>query len=101
MTVVDPRPEFVAVFAGHRRAVPYVPEPADPVEWPHSEVERFHLTPARCAPAAVETVRQHRPPAEGAVLIGATLPHVLFDTPPLRRPQESEAAQPTITGEPR
>ncbi|MEU9291332.1 hypothetical protein AB0D57_43625 [Streptomyces sp. NPDC048275] len=44
------------VVTGHRRAVPDAPEPADPTDWPHSEVERFHHTLALCAAAATELI---------------------------------------------
>lgn len=82
------------VFAGYRRAVPDAPQPADPTDWPHSEVGRFHgvLALAVAAIALVlvvgELVRHHRP-VEVAVLVAVGLPHLLLlmrRAPRLRRP---------------
>lgn len=71
------------VFAGYRRAVPDAPGPADPADWPHSEVGRFHgvlaLSVAVIAVVLVvaELVRHHRP-AEVAVLVAVGIPHCLL-----------------------
>jgi hypothetical protein len=71
------------VFAGYRRAVPDAPEPADPADWPHSEVGRFHgviaLSIAAIALVLVGAVivRNHRP-LEVAVLVAVALPHCLL-----------------------
>ncbi|MFJ8578350.1 hypothetical protein [Micromonospora sp. NPDC093277] len=71
------------VFAGYRRAVPDAPEPADPADWPHSEVGRFHgviaLSIAAIALVLVGGVmfRHHRPP-EVAILVAVALPHCLL-----------------------
>lgn len=71
------------VFAGYRRAVPDAPRPADPTDWPHSEVGRFHgvlaLSVAAIALVLVagELVRHHRP-VEIAVLVAVGIPHGLL-----------------------
>lgn len=71
------------VFAGYRRAVPDAPQPADPADWPHSEVGRFHAVIALSIAAialalvAAALVRNHRP-VEAAVLIAVALPHALL-----------------------
>ncbi|MBS2963594.1 hypothetical protein KGA66_11085 [Actinocrinis puniceicyclus] len=87
------------VFAGYRRAVPDAPEPADPEDWPHSEVRRFHgvlsalVVAVAIVLAAVELLRHHRP-AELAVLSTIGLLHALLGSrllgrlrrKPVRRP---------------
>ena len=71
------------VFAGYRRAVPDAPQPAEPDDWPHSEVGRFHrvLSLSVSAVAVVllvaELVRHHRP-VEIAVLVAVAVPHCLL-----------------------
>lgn len=71
------------VFAGYRRAVPDAPRPADPDDWPHSEVGRFHrvLSLSVSAIAVVllagELVRHHRA-AEVAILVLVGVPHCLL-----------------------
>ncbi|MGC1213846.1 MAG: hypothetical protein WA890_21615, partial [Micromonospora sp.] len=71
------------VFAGYRRAVPDAPQPADPADWPHSEVHRFHAVIALSVAAiavvlvAAALVRNHGP-IEIAVLGAAALPHALL-----------------------
>ncbi|MGI5515944.1 hypothetical protein [Streptomyces sp. CA-106131] len=91
------------VFAGYRRAVPDAPEPADPTDWPHSEVGRFHHTLSLFATAmavvlaAAETIRHHRP-TEVAVLLAAVLPHVLLGTWLLRRGTEVRGEQAAVLG---
>lgn len=71
------------VFAGYRRAVPDAPQPADPADWPHSEVGRFHaviaLSVAVIAVVLVAAVliRNHRP-VEVAVLVAVAIPHTLL-----------------------
>lgn len=71
------------VFAGYRRAVPDAPQPADPDDWPHSEVGRFHrvLSLSVSAVAVVllagELLRHHRP-VEIAVLLAVAVPHCLL-----------------------
>ncbi|PWU59472.1 hypothetical protein DLE60_16335 [Micromonospora globispora] len=68
------------VFAGNRRAVPDAPRPADPADWPHSEVHRFHAVIALSVAAialvliAAALVRNHGP-IEIAVLGAVALPH--------------------------
>jgi hypothetical protein len=70
------------VFTGYRRAVPDAPRPADPADWPHSEVGRFHVVLSLFISAialvlvAAELVRHHRP-LESAALVAAASPHAL------------------------
>lgn len=71
------------VFAGYRRAVPDAPRPADPEDWPHSEVQRFHavistlVATVAVVLAVAEIVRHHRP-TETAVLTAVGLLHALL-----------------------
>ncbi|MFE9093527.1 hypothetical protein [Streptomyces sp. NPDC007264] len=70
------------VFAGYRRAVPDAPRPADPGDWPHSEVGRFHRVLSLFVAAiavllvSAELVRNHRP-LEAVALAAAGTPHAL------------------------
>lgn len=78
------------VFAGYRRAVPDAPEPADPADWPHSEVGHFHrvlslfVSVVAVVLVTAELVRHHRP-AEAAALAAAAVPHWLLVTLLVRR----------------
>ncbi len=68
------------IFAGHHRAAGRAPERADPHEWPHSEVHRFHravslfVSVVALVLTAAEAVRHHAP-AEAALLAAVAVPH--------------------------
>lgn len=88
------------VFTGYRRAVPDAPEPADPDDWPHSEVRRFHavlsafVAAVAVVLATVELVRHHRP-AEMAVLSAIGLLYALLGARLLARLRRKPVHHPT------
>jgi hypothetical protein len=84
------------VFAGYRRAVPDAPEPADPADWPHSEVGRFHrVLSAFVSVIAVllvtATLLLHHRPLEALVLLATGGPHALIAHRLLRRLRRAPA----------
>lgn len=87
------------VFTGYRRAVPGAPEPANPEDWPHSEVGRFHrvislfVSVVAIVIATAELIRHHRP-AEAAVLVTVAIPHGLVVTLLARRLRRAAVVPP-------
>lgn len=78
------------VFAGYRRAVPDAPEPAEPTDWPHSEVGRFHrVLSAFVSVIAVllvtATLLFHHRLLEVLALLAVGGPHALIALRLLRR----------------
>lgn len=84
------------MFTGYRRAVPDAPRPAEPGDWPHTEVGRFHrvlclfVTAVAVVLVAAELVRHHGP-VESAALAAAACPHLVLAAWHLRRLRHSAA----------
>ncbi|MFE1292671.1 hypothetical protein [Streptomyces sp. NPDC058751] len=87
------------IFAGYRRAVEDAPAPADPDDWPHSEVGRFHravslfVSVIAVVLAGAELVRHHRP-AEAVVLVAVSVPHGLLAVVLVRRLRSAKVLPP-------
>jgi hypothetical protein len=79
------------IFTGYRRAVPDAPAPADPDDWPHSEVRRFHhaislfVVGIALVFLTVGLIRDHHDPVEILALATIGAAHALLATRFLRR----------------